>query len=301
LRAHNRWLKDFCDAAPGRRFGAAQLFIDVVDDAVAEIQWAKEAGLAQVLLPYDHHSKLHNLYRRSLDPIWAACADLDMPIGRHGSAVGEVDELDSLEGAQACGVYETMYFGHRTLFQLILSGVFERFPRLKFVFTELAAGSWIPATVAALDGFCAAAQVDGSIARMFAGEAVAKLTMLPSEVTKRNCYFGSPLAWADITHRDSVGVDRMMWGSDFPHHEGTVPYTLEVLRATMSELPESEVRQLLAGTAAEVYGADLEYLQPIADRVGFTPAQVREPLPPEEYPSDPNFHAYLAWSTPFDG
>ena len=93
----------------------------------------------------------------------------------------------------------------------------------------------------------------------------------------------------------------MMWGSDFPHHEGTVPYTLEVLRATMSELPESEVRQLLAGTAAEVYGADLDFLQTIADRVGFTPAQVREPLPPEEYPSDPNFHAYLAWTTPFDG
>lgn len=218
-----------------------------------------------------------------------------------GSGPGAIDEIESLDAAYACGVYETMYFGHRTLFQLVLSGVFERFPRLKFVFTELAAGSWLPATGAALDGFCAAAQVDGTIARMFAGEAVGKLTMLPSEVARRNCYFGSPLAWADITHRDLVGVDRMMWGSDFPHHEGTVPYTLEVLRATMSELPESEVRQLLAGTAAEVYGADLTFLQSIADQVGFTPAQVREPLAPEEFPSDPNFHAYLAWSTPFDG
>jgi hypothetical protein len=53
------------------------------------------------------------------------------------------------------------------------------------------------------------------------------------------------------------------------------------------------VRQLLGGTAAEVYGADLAFLQPIADRVGFTPAQVAEPLRPEEIPSDPNFRSYL--------
>jgi predicted TIM-barrel fold metal-dependent hydrolase len=293
LRAHNRWLKDFCDAAPGRRFGAAQLFIDDVDDAVAEVRWAKDAGLAQVLLPYDHHSKLHNLYRRSLDPLWAVCEELDMPIGRHGSAVGSTDDEDSLEAAYACGVYETMYFGHRTVFQLVLSGVFERFPGLKVVFTELAAGSWVPATAAALDGFCAASRVDGTIAGMFAGAAVAKLTRLPSEVIRQNCYFGSPLAVADIAGRHEVGLDRLMWGSDFPHHEGTVPYTLEVLRSTMGAVPEPEVRQLLGGTAAELYGADLTFLQSIADEVGFTPAQVAEPLRPEEHPSDPNFGAYL--------
>jgi predicted TIM-barrel fold metal-dependent hydrolase len=292
LQAHNRWLKDFCDAAPGRRFGAAQLFIDDVDDAVAEIRWAKDAGLAQVLLPSDHHAKLHDLYRRSLDPIWAVCEELDMPIGRHGSAVGSTDEPDSLDAAYACGVYETMYFGHRTMFQLVLSGVFERFPGLKVVFTELSAGSWVPATAAALDGFCAAARMDGTIAGMFAGAAVEQLKTLPSEAVRRNCYFGTPLLAPDIARRGEIGLDRMMWGADFPHHEGTVPYTLKVLRATLGAVPEPEVRQLLGGSAAELFGADLAFLQSIADRVGFTPAQVQEPLTPEEIPDDPNFRTF---------
>jgi predicted TIM-barrel fold metal-dependent hydrolase len=293
LQAHNRWLKDFCDAAPGRRFGAAQLFIDDVDDTVSEIRWAKDAGLAQVLLPSDHHSKLHDLYLRSLDPIWAVCEELDMPIGRHGSTVGSTHEAASVDAAHACGVYETTYFGQRTVFQLVLSGVFERFPGLKLVSTELGGGSWAVDAAAGLDGFCAAARIDGTIAAMFAGAAVEQLSTPASTAVRRNCYFGTPLLPADITRRAEIGVDRMMWGADFPHHEGTVPYTLEVLRATLGAVPEPEVRQLLGGTAAEVYGADLAFLQPIADRVGFTPAQVAEPLRPEEIPSDPNFRSYL--------
>ena len=128
IKAHNRWLKDFCDEAPGRRFGVAQLFIDDVDDAVAEIRWAKDAGPAQVLLPSDHHLKLHNLYYGSLDPIWSVCEELDMPIGRHGSVVGSDAELDSVDAAHAVGVIETLYFGQRTIPQMVLSGVFERHP-----------------------------------------------------------------------------------------------------------------------------------------------------------------------------
>ena len=293
LRAHNRWLKDFCDAAPGRRFGAAQLFIDDVDDTVAEIRWAKDAGLAQVLLPSDHHAKLHDLYRRSLDPIWAVCEELDMPIGRHGSTVGSTDEPASVAAAHACGVYETLYFGHRTLFQVVLSGVFERFPGLKMVFTELGAGTWAVDAAAGLDGFCAAARMEGTIAEMFAGAAVDQLAMRASEVVRRNCYFGSPLLAPDIARRSEIGIDRMMWGADFPHHEGTVPYTLQVLRATLSGVPDDERRELLGGTAAALYGADLEALQVIADEVGYTPAQVAAPLTPDEIPDDPNFRPYL--------
>ena len=119
-----------------------QVLIDDVDDAVREIGWAKEAGMRQVLLPSDHHLKLHQLYYASLDPIWSVCEDLDMPIGRHGSVVGSDAEVESIDAAHAIGVLETTYFGQRSLAQLILSGVFERHPRLKFVFTELGAGAW---------------------------------------------------------------------------------------------------------------------------------------------------------------
>lgn len=294
IRAHNRWLKDFCDEAPGRRFGVAQIFIDDVDDAVQEIRWAKEAGMRQVLLPSDHHLKLHNLYYASLDPVWSACEELDMPIGRHGSVVGSDEEPDSIDAAHAVGVLETTFFGHRTLGQLILSGVFERHPNLKFVFTELGAGVWYANAIAGLDRFCQGARIDGMIVNLFAGKAVAKLSMLPSEYGARNVWFGAatPPDVLEI-HRD-LGLEKLMWGADFPHHEGTAPYTSKVLRGCLSSAPEYEVRELLGGNAAALYGADLELLQRVADDVGPTVEQIATPLPPGEFPADPNFYALVS-------
>jgi len=297
LQAHNRWMADFCAQLPGRRFGVAQLFIDDVDDAVREIRWARDAGMAQVLLPSDHHLKLHNLYLRELEPIWAVCEELDMPIGRHGAVVGSTEDPASMAAAHACGVYETVYMGHRSLFQLVLAGVFERHPDLKFVFTELGVTNWVLQAMAQLDGFCAGARVEGTITAMFAAEAVAELTMSPSEQVRRNCWFANPLSTHDIRQRDQVGVEHFMWGADFPHHEGTVPYTLETLRSTLGELPETETRQVLGGNAAALYGADMDHLQGIADRVGFTPEQLAVPLRPDEVPDDPNFRLFFASKT----
>jgi predicted TIM-barrel fold metal-dependent hydrolase len=289
IKAHNRWLKDFCDEAPGRRFGVAQLFIDNVDDAVAEIRWAKEAGLRQVLLPSDHHLKLHNLYYRSLDPIWSVCEELDMPIGRHGSVVGSDAELDSIDSAHAIGVLETTYFGQRSLGQLILSGVFERHPNLKFVFTELGAGKWYVDAITGLDRFCQGAAIDGTIVNMFAGRAVAKLSMMPSEYGSRQVYFGAAVTPEVLDIHHEIGLDPLMWGADFPHHEGTAPYTNLVLRATLSSTPEDEIRQILGGNAARLYGADLDFLQAVANGVGPTVDEIAKPLRPEEAPRDPNF------------
>jgi predicted TIM-barrel fold metal-dependent hydrolase len=285
LKAHNRWLRDFCDEAPGRRFGVAQLFIDDVDEAVEEVRWAKAAGLREVLLPGDHHLKLHNLYYASLEPLWAACEELDMPIGRHGAVVGSDEEPESIDAAHACGVFETSYFGERTLFQLILSGVFERHPNLKFVFTETSSGA---GTLEWLDAFYRGAQTPGTIWAMFGAKAVAKLPMLPSEYYRRNVYASllSPPSHADGLI-DVIDPAHALWGADFPHHEGTAPYTRQVLRATMSSLPEDQIRPFTSSNAAVLYGADVDFLQGLADQVGPTVAEVATPLRPEEIPDDP--------------
>jgi predicted TIM-barrel fold metal-dependent hydrolase len=285
IQAHNRWLKDFCDEAPGRRLGVAQLFIDNVDDAVAEIRWAKQAGMKEVLLPSDHHLKLHNLYYARLEPIWAVCEELDMPVGRHGSVVGSDEEGDSIDAARACGVFETTYFGERTLFQLILAGVFERHPDLKFVFTET--GS-CDSTLEWLDAFYQGAKVPGTIWAMFGAAAVAKLALLPSEYYRRNVYaslFAPPAAGHLLGSK--LDPTHAMWGADFPHHEGTAPYTRLVLRATLSALGQDDIRRFTAGNAAALYGADLDFLQGLADRVGPTVAEVATPVRPEEIPDDP--------------
>jgi hypothetical protein len=84
-----------------------------------------------------------------------------------------------------------------------------------------------------------------------------------------------------------------MWGADFPHHEGTAPYTRQALRGALSASPEQEVHQLLAGNAADLYGADLEFLQGVADVVGPTVEEVATPLQPDEIPEDPNFRQLI--------
>jgi hypothetical protein len=82
----------------------------------------------------------------------------------------------------------------------------------------------------------------------------------------------------DIAHRHDVGVDRMMWGADFPHHEGTHPYSREALRLNFSGLPDEEIRLMTSGTAMGVYGFDAVALQPVADRIGPTLEEIKVPL-----------------------
>ncbi len=67
-------------------------------------------------------------------------------------------------------------------------------------------------------------------------------------------------------------------GSDYPHDEGTHPFTREHLRQVFSVLPERELRPILGDDAAELYGFDLEALAPVAARIGPTVAEVAEPL-----------------------
>ena len=68
--------------------------------------------------------------------------------------------------------------------------------------------------------------MDGTIVNMFAGKAVAKLPMLPSEYVRRQVYFGAAVP-PDVVEiqRECAGLEHLMWGADFPHHEGTAPYT----------------------------------------------------------------------------
>jgi hypothetical protein len=90
--------------------------------------------------------------------------------------------------------------------------------------------------------------------------------------------------------RHEVGVDRIMWGADYPHSEGSYPYSREALRAAFASAPESEVRAMTSETAAAVYGFDLATLDEIAAGVGPTVAEIAEPL--LEFPADSTCNAF---------
>jgi predicted TIM-barrel fold metal-dependent hydrolase len=277
LQAHNRWLADFCADTPGRRAGIAQIFLTDVERAVREVRWAKEHGLKGVLLPSDHMLQLSNLYYPKYEPFWAACEELEMPLHRHGVVPSEAASAEVGDAAPLIGFSEIQFFIHRPITHLILSGVFERHPNLKLVLTENGSAKTIP-LVKGLDRIVQHARADDTVMGIFGSAAARRLSRLPSEYLRSNIYHGSFFVSGDIEQRYEVGADRMMWGADFPHHEGTHPYSREAMRLNFSNLPDDEIRMMVSTTGMDVYGFDADALQPVADRIGPTLTEIKSPI-----------------------
>jgi predicted TIM-barrel fold metal-dependent hydrolase len=279
LRAHNRWMVDFCAELPGRRAGIAQLFLFDVEDAVEEIRWAARAGLmGGVLLPADHSRHLVPYYRPEFEPVWATCAELGVPINKHSNISGEHRTADSGIGAQAVAHFEGRFFWHRVIPHLIFAGVFERYPDLRLAVTETGMG-WVPGFLSELDAMYAAARRDGSLSSNFAGEACRALPKRPSEYFAVNCFIGASLMTVpEVSMRYEVGTDRIMFGSDLPHGEGTYPFTRQALRMVFADVEPAEVRRMVTTNACEVYGFDQSRLETLARAFGPSVEEVARPL-----------------------
>ena len=288
LRAHNRWLADFCAAAPGRRAGVAQILLNDVDEAVREIRRVASAGLTGgILLPgTPPGSGLPELYSQTYDPIWAVCDELGVPVNHHGGSASP--PLGEEPAARAVFMVETTWFSHRALWHLIFGGAFRRHPDLKLVLTEQGSG-WIPGVLDMLDYYharlVAAATRAATAESKFGAGLAASMGSGPSEVWRDNCFVGASFMRPhEVPLRHRIGLDKIMWGSDYPHDEGTAPYSREGLRIAYAGLSRHEVAAMTGGNAARVYGFDLGLLDPIAARVGPTVREIAEPLtdiPPE--------------------
>jgi hypothetical protein len=90
----------------------------------------------------------------------------------------------------------------------------------------------------------------------------------------------------ELAVRHQLGVDRLMWGADYPHTEGSFPHTRLALRLLFAGVPEDEVRVMTSESAAGVYGFDLDFLQPLADRIGPTVEEIATPVSPDELPQE---------------
>ena len=287
LQAHNRWLADFCAEAPGRRAGVAQILLPNVEASVAEIRWARENGLfGGVFLPgAPPGSGLPPLYAPEYEPIWAVCEELEMPINHH-SGGGTPDFGMYLPQSLAMYMLEVTWWAHRTLWHLMFSGVFERYPKLQFALTETGT-AWVPGVLSQLDEFYSRMKYEDQCSEhMFGGPAVAKLSLKPSEYFARQCHIGASfLSPKDCALRHEIGIDRIMWGSDYPHIEGSYPYTRELLRLSFAGVDPAEIQQLVAGNVAALYGFDLDFLAPLAARFGPTRAEIAEPFDYSKLPA----------------
>ena len=161
---------------------------------------------------------------------------------------------------------ETSWFSHRPLWTFILAGVFDRFPGLRLVLAEQGS-SWIRDAIAVMDQFYA--QIAGGGVGELRFLQPCLLERMPSQYWGTNCFVAASFMHRDdCLERAGIGVDRIMWGSDYPHLEGSAPYSRQAIRLTFAGIDRAEVQAMLAGNAAALYGFDLDALAPLAARVG---------------------------------
>ncbi len=286
IRAHNRWLKDFCAEDPDRRAGIGLILPNDLDEAIKDIQFIAEAGLrGGVLLPLipPDCGWLKPLYHPDWDRVLAAIQDHDLVMNQH-SGQGSPDYGQG-PVPEALWISEVTFYCQAGYRHLLMSGAYEKFPRLKYILTESGC-AWAPALLKQLDrihmGFKA-----GAIGEMNYEGMEWVLKEPPSAYAARNIWYGASFpSHADLEGIDEIGEDRVLWGNDYPHYEGTFPYNLESLRLTFAGMADGRRRKLLGENAARLYNFDLDRLRPLAERHGPRPEDIDRPLPRDEIPRD---------------
>lgn len=268
-RAHNRWLAELCQMAPERRIGVAVVpALWDVDEAVREVRWAKQNGLGGIMIPVVW-GKQPPYHLKRYEPLWSVCEELRMPIHFHSGPAAQSDyfamEPDGSLATGAMGIYtsEVVWWQVRPLTFLIWGGVFARHPGLRVSITE-GSSIWVPEYLTMLDHRYSEHH---SNAKM--GDFTSHLPEKPSHYFRRQVAIGaSVLHRREIDERETIGVETMMWGSDYPHPEGTWPHTQDKRVEVLSGIPEADIAAILGGNAVRFYDLDVEKLAPLAARIG---------------------------------
>ncbi len=283
--AHNRWLAELCSHAPERRAGIALVPITHdVGRGVAEIErLAGTPGIRGIMIPTMwHQRKAYN--DPSYEPIWAAAAANGLVVHVHSGEAPREEYGDDIGPYLA----EVAWWSARPISFLLFGGVFERHPDLKFCVTEGAA-YWASDMMWKWDQYFGGGHTTAKLAHLMKG----KISKLPSEYFGTNIFIGaSTMSREEIRRRYVIGCDVMMWGTDYPHPEGTWPDTVGVLKRSFHDVPVDDTEKLVGLTAAACYGMDLEALREIADRIGPTPEDLgQDPT----LRSDPEVVANARW------
>jgi predicted TIM-barrel fold metal-dependent hydrolase len=263
-RAYNRWVGDFRSHAPERWTGMAAISLHDVDAAVQELHAVKALGFSGCAVPAVPDSE--RIYQPTYDAFWAALDELGLVANIHVAIANKIPQYtDAPTNTSARAmVGADIFTGARNLLPtLIFGGIMERFPNLKFVFTETHS-DWVLGALARMDHAYSRSDLKSDIRDV--------IPMKPSEYWQRQCYLGSSIfSRAEVGARHRIGVEKMMMGMDFPHQEGAWRHgTLAYLQATFGTeaVPEAEARKMLGENAAAVYGFDLDALNRISGSVG---------------------------------
>jgi predicted TIM-barrel fold metal-dependent hydrolase len=251
FQVYNDWIAEFQAYAPERFVSNGTLPTTGIDDAMAELHRCVDMGLRTVQLEA-YPSGSFVAPSPADDRFWAAAVELDMPINVHtqfffpygdlGSKLNAEGVPDAHRRAKKLGVDIEAGSFPAILLKMISSGVFERFPDLKFVGTEVQTG-WIPYY---LERF------DESVTR---NRRHWDLPLLPSDYFRRNVTVVYMVDEAGAANRYDIGVGNILWGPDFPHSSSNWPVDYELGREILERAgaTPSEIERIMWRNAADLY------------------------------------------------
>jgi predicted TIM-barrel fold metal-dependent hydrolase len=252
FRAYNDWLAEYCAYAPKRLAGLALISLYDMEAAVRELRRCRQMGLKGAMIwasPPEEQPYSDPLY----EPFWAAAQDLNMPLSLHAitgmgpesqsrRAMGrEIQRLDRYLRA-VTGADEVK----RSLTVFIFSGVLERFPGLKLVSAENNIG-WLPYVVQAWDrAYETSRYMDSS-----------PLRLKPSEYFHRQVYATYIDDPVGVAVRHQIGIDNIMWSSDYPHTASTWPHSQDIVARDFKDVPAEEKWKIVRENVTTLYELDL--------------------------------------------
>jgi uncharacterized protein len=243
--SYNDWLVAYTRDAPNNLFPLACIQLNDLDQAVSELRRCKLLGHVGACIPSS--STLERPYSDPVfDRFWAAAEELRMPLAFHiGSGAVPGENMPSF--LRERGLFWTLFptIISVTIGDLILGGVCERFPNIKFVVAEFDTG-WIATFLNRLDW---AAKRDGYSPG---------LTLTPSDYWQRNFVATFEDDEVGVRTRDLLGGHTLMWASDYPHGDSTWPDSQAILDRVMKGCNQEERQSMTARNVVELYSLPIE-------------------------------------------
>jgi predicted TIM-barrel fold metal-dependent hydrolase len=251
-RVYNDWIADFCKPHPRRLKGIAMLNVDDPDAAAKELERCVKMGLVGSFIPVA--PRPDKPYSSPVyDHFWATAQDLNHPLlmhiatPRNGVPANEFTmNVAEMTGA---GRSTTDYWVRYSLGSMLFAGVFDRFPGLKIGSVEHEA-AWIPHWLKQMDFTYVERPV-------FTKGWRSKDGLMPSDYWKRNMFVEFMEDDIGIKLRDYIGVENMLWGSDYPHAEATFPRSQQFLSRMFEGVPEADLRKITSENAAKMFGFEV--------------------------------------------
>jgi len=248
-RVYNDWVWEVFAPHVARMSPAAALATGDLEGSIAEVERVAALGFRVLTLPckpiWGAHDVEHPNYNLPhFDRLWAAIQDADLPITFHVSTGRDPRASRGNGGAVINYVSHSLSPTIEPVANLCASGVLSRFPRLRFATIEAGIG-WLPWLLTAMD----------EAYRKHHFWVRPKLDRLPSEYFRAHGFasFQEDPPGLDLAERYDL-VDCLMWGNDYPHHEGTWPHSAEAIERTMARLTDLQRAKVLGLNAARFFG-----------------------------------------------